>query len=197
MPLVAETQGAVSSTETSGAGARPEHVEGSSHLEIGVSTGSHGSLETDLTLELDHLGLIVPDLAAGRTFLQQALGITHWTPITDDPTLGVSVQFGATPGYQLTYELIAPMGEASPIANALRSGKHILNHLAYLTPDLEASGERLRSTGCYPTGDPLPALAYEGRRIQFWMSPLRFVIELIEKPGHRHNFAGSDSKTGK
>jgi len=142
----------------------------------------------DTTLALDHLGLIVPDLTTGRTFLETALGITQWTPITDDPTLGVSVQFGATPGHQLAYELIAPFGEASPISNALRSGKHILNHLAYLTPNLEASGERLRSAGCYPTGDPLPALAYEGRRIQFWMSPLRFVIELIEKPGHRHDF---------
>jgi methylmalonyl-CoA/ethylmalonyl-CoA epimerase len=143
----------------------------------------------DLTLELDHLGLIVPDLATGRTFLASALGVTHWTTTVEDPTLGVSVQFGATPGHQLTYELIAPLGETSPIANALRAGKHILNHLAYLTPDLEASGERLRAAGCHPAGDPQPALAYESRRIQFWMSPLRFVIELIEKPGHRHSFA--------
>jgi methylmalonyl-CoA/ethylmalonyl-CoA epimerase len=144
---------------------------------------------TDRTLELDHLGLIVPDIATGRTFLETALGITHWTPIIEDPTLGVLVQFGSTPSRQLTYELIAPLGPASPVANALRSGKHILNHLAYLTPNLEASGLHLREAGCHPTGDPQPALAYEGRRIQFWMSPLRFVIELIEKPGHRHAFA--------
>jgi len=168
-----------------------------SHLEIGFSTGSQGSVETGLTLELDHLGLIVPDLATGRSFLETGLGITRWTPVIDDSILGVSVQFGATPGHQLTYELIAPFGDESPISNALRTGKHILNHLAYLTPDLEASGERLRSAGCYPTGEPLPALAYEGRRIQFWMSPLRFVIELIEKPGHRHSFAQPDSKAGK
>ena len=163
---------------------------GAPHLdsEMWASTEPQASTETGLTLALDHLGLIVPDLATGRTFLETALGITQWTPVTNDPTLGVSVQFGATPGHQLTYELIAPFGESSPISNALRSGKHILNHLAYLTPDLEASGERLRSAGCHPTGIPLPALAYEGRRIQFWMSPLRFVIELIEKPGHRHSF---------
>jgi methylmalonyl-CoA/ethylmalonyl-CoA epimerase len=140
-------------------------------------------------LELDHLGLIVQDIAVGRTFLQQTLGITLWTPVVDDPGLGVSVQFGTTPGGQLTYELITPLGESAPIANALRTGKHILNHLAYLTPDLEASAAHLRGQGCYPAGEPQPALAYEGRRVQFWMSPLRFVIELIEKPGHRHRFA--------
>jgi len=148
---------------------------------------------TATNLALDHIGLIVTDLATGRDFLAAALGITRWTPVTDDPTLHVSVQFGAATGHQLTYELIAPFGEQSPIANALRSGKHILNHLAYLTPDLEASGKHLRESGCYPTGDPLPALAYEGRLVQFWISPLRFVIELIEKPGHTHPFADPES----
>ncbi len=162
-------------------------------LEIGVSTESQVSGRLDRTLALDHIGLIVPVLGTGRDFLATALGITRWTPITDDPTLQVSVQFGSDPGHQLTYELIAPFGEQSPIANALRTGKHILNHLAYLTPNLEMSGEHLRNTGCYPTGDPLPALAYQGRLVQFWISPLRFVIELIEKPGHIHPFADPES----
>ena len=179
-------------------GARPEPAEGSSHLEIGEVQATIPSTSTaDTTLELDHLGLIVPDIAAGRAFLEAALGITHWTPVIDDPTLSVSVQFGATPANTLTYELIAPFGETSPIANALRSGKHILNHLAYLTPDLEASGNHLRASGCISAGDPLPALAYDSRRIQFWMSPLRFIIELIEKPGHRHNFTEPTREAGK
>jgi len=164
---------------------------------IRVSTASESTEATDRTLELDHVGLIVPDLSTGRDFLTTALGITRWTPVTDDPVLHVSVQFGATPGHDLNYELIAPFGDASPIANALRTGKHILNHLAYLTPDLEASGNHLRASGCISAGDPLPALAYEGRRIQFWMSPLRFIIELIEKPGHRHNFTEPTREAGK
>jgi methylmalonyl-CoA/ethylmalonyl-CoA epimerase len=159
-----------------------------SHLEI---MDADTATATGLTLELDHIGLIVPDIAAGRAFLAASLGITRWTPVTNDPILQVTVQFGTTPGHPLTYELIAPCGESSPIANALRTGKHILNHLAYLTPDLEASGERLREAGCWAAGEPQPAVAYQGRRIQFWMSPLRFVIELIEKPGHRHNFLDS------
>lgn len=150
-----------------------------------------------VALELDHLGLIVPDIAAGRAFLETSLGITHWTPVTNDPLLGVAVQFGSTPNRQLTYELIAPFGDSSPITNALRTGKHILNHLAYLTPHLEASGQHLRSTGCIPAGEPKPAVAYEGRLIQFWMSPLRFVIELIEKPGHRHPFNAPATSAGK
>ena len=149
---------------------------------------------TDVLLELDHLGLIVPELQAGRAFLEKALGVTRWTAVIEDPILRVAVQFGSMPGSGLTYELIAPFGEASPIANALHAGKHILNHLAYLTADLQVSAERLREAGCHPTGDPKPAMAYGGNLVQFWMSPLRFVIEMIEKPGHRHAFteAGED-----
>lgn len=139
-------------------------------------------------LEMDHLGLIVPELPAGRRSLEHSLGITRWTTAVEDHHLGVIVQFGSMPSGGLTYELIAPLGEGSPIASALRNGKHILNHLAYLTPDLQASGERLREAGCWATGAPQPAVAYGGRLVQFWMSPLRFVIELIEKPGHRHEF---------
>lgn len=146
-----------------------------------------------LALEFDHLGLIVPDLAAGRAFLQAALGITRWTPVTDDPGLRVSVQFGSAPGSSIVYELIAPLGDGSPIAGTLRQGKSILNHVAYLTPSLAESAAHLRALGCFATGDPQPAVAYNGCLIQFWISPLRFLIELIEKPGHRHPLAGPAS----
>jgi len=146
-------------------------------------------------LLFDHLGLIVPELATGREFLAGALGVVRWTPAVDDQGLQVRVQFGASAADGLVYELIAPFGEGSPIRNALRSGKHILNHLAYRTADLEAAAERLRDQGCYPAGEAQPALAYGGKRVQFFVSPLRFVIELIEKPEHRHAFEEHPSDT--
>ena len=36
---------------------------------------------------------------------------------------------------------------------------------------------------------PKPAIAYGGRRIQFFVTPMRFIVELIEAPYHRHEFA--------
>ena len=147
-------------------------------------------------LQFDHLGVVVANLAAGRDFLALTLGITQWTAVTDDPIIRVSVQFGTAPSGGPTYELITPFspdGVAdSPIANVLRQGKHILNHVAYLTPDLEASAAHFREQGCYPAGPPQPALAYDNRLVQFWLSPLRFVIELIEKPAHQHAFSAPE-----
>jgi methylmalonyl-CoA/ethylmalonyl-CoA epimerase len=141
-----------------------------------------------MELTFDHLGLVVADLATGRTFLQQTLAISEWTPPTHDDGLKVSVQFGTDATRSLVYELIAPLGDDSPVATALRSNKNILNHVAYLTADLSASATQLRAAGCHPTGGPQPAVAYGGHLIQFFVSPLRFLIELIEKPGHQHPF---------
>ena len=140
-------------------------------------------------LTFDHLGLIVPDLGAGRVFLETALGIVRWTEAIDDPGLGVAVQFGsAADGAGPVYELVAPLGEGSPIAGQLGRGKGVLNHLAYRTEDLLASAAHLRATGCFATAEPRPACAYGGALVQFWVSPLRFLIELIAKPEHDHAF---------
>ncbi|MDP9039388.1 MAG: VOC family protein [Acidobacteriota bacterium] len=138
-------------------------------------------------LHFDHIGLVVADLEEGRRHLTHTLGIARWTPPYDDQGIGVSVQFGvqvdagqgeANPAI----ELIAPLGQRSPIANALRKGTRILNHLAYTTEDLESSAAHLAAESCVATGAAHPAVAYGGQRVQFFISPLRFMIELIEIP---------------
>ena len=131
----------------------------------------------------DHLGLVVEEMDAGREFVSAAMGLTHWSAVFRDERLGVIVQFGRADSGPC-FELVAPLGEQSPVRGALRGGKNVLNHLAYLTADIKAEGQRLRGLGCHPTGPPLPAVAYGGREVQFWVSPLRFLIELVEAPDH-------------
>jgi methylmalonyl-CoA/ethylmalonyl-CoA epimerase len=138
-------------------------------------------------MKFDHIGLVVPKLARGRDHLSNLLQIGTWTVEFEDPINGVSVQFGADDS-GVCYEIIAPLGEDSPVARALKFGDRILNHVAYLVPDLEIAVERLGKDRCYPTGPSNPAIAYGGRRIQFFVSPLRFIIELIEAVDHRHHF---------
>lgn len=132
-------------------------------------------------LRFDHLGVVVAEIEAGRGFLENALGVLQWTAVVEDVGIGVNVQFG-TAGDGMVYELIAPRGEDSPVSKALQSGKHILHHVAYRTDDLAGAGERLLTQGCAATGEPQPAAAYGERKVQFFMSPLRFVVELIESP---------------
>jgi len=137
----------------------------------------------------DHLGVVVEDMEEGRAFLSKAFSVNRWTQVFEDPVIGVFVQFGIAANGPC-YELVAPRGDASPVSVALRTRKAILNHVAYLVPDLDAAAEALMEEGCFPVGKAMPAVAYNQRRVQFFSSPLSFIIELIEAPDHDHVYAG-------
>jgi methylmalonyl-CoA/ethylmalonyl-CoA epimerase len=139
------------------------------------------------TWRFDHLGLVVKTLQRGRKSIARALGVERWTPELTDPVNGVVVQFGRDRA-GVTYELLQPIDETSPVYPALRRGKAILNHVAYLVEDLPAAARTMREGGAGPTGEPRPAIAYGGARIQFFVMPSSFVVELIEAPAHAHAF---------
>lgn len=61
--------------------------------------------------------------------------------------------------------------------------------IAYRVEALEPQVNRLRELYFHPLGTPKPAVAYEGRNIQFLMSPLNFIVERIEHPEHEHVFS--------
>jgi methylmalonyl-CoA/ethylmalonyl-CoA epimerase len=129
----------------------------------------------------------VKDLARGRAFLSESLSVGRWTAEFNDPVNGVLLQFGADE-QGLCYELLEPIGENSPVRRALVSRSAILNHVAYRVADLDAARDRLMDQDCIPTADPKPAIAYGGRRIQFFLTPLHMIVELIEAPDHKHLF---------
>jgi methylmalonyl-CoA/ethylmalonyl-CoA epimerase len=138
-------------------------------------------------MKFDHIGLVAGDMAEGRQALESLFGVDRWTQVFEDPGIGVYVQFGRTQEGPC-YELIAPLGEASPVQTALKRGINILNHVAYLTADLEAEAARLEQLGSMMAGPAKPAVAYGGARVQFWITPQRFMVELIEAPGHEHSY---------
>jgi methylmalonyl-CoA/ethylmalonyl-CoA epimerase len=138
-------------------------------------------------LQFDHIGLVVGDMADGREFLESTFGIDRWTEVFEDPGIGVYVQFGRTEEGPC-YELISPLGESSPVATALKRGINILNHVAYLTADLDSAAKMLEDKGSMMAGPAKPAVAYSGAKVQFWVTAQRFMVELIEAPGHQHAY---------
>ena len=77
-------------------------------------------------------------------------------------------------------ELVASFGDNSPVTNVLKRKKDFLNHIAYETDDFEIEINRLRKEGLVPLGAPKKAKAFQGSRVIFFLSPLGFIIELIE-----------------
>lgn len=137
-------------------------------------------------LTLDHLGVVVSDIDTGSAHILATLPVVECTDRFDDETLGVSVKFYRDAG-GLVFELIAPFGDRSPVLKTLKQN-HRLNQLAYICPNIAEAGAALRQARAVPLGPPKPALAFSGSPVQFFWSQLGFVIELIEAPGHRHDF---------
>ncbi len=131
-------------------------------------------------MKFDHVGLFVADLEIGRQKLSALLPITHESTPIDDPVIKVRVQF-CTDSSGIRYELVAPFGEGNPVSLSLENGKAILNHVAYVVTDLKAETIRLRKEGAFPLGPAKPAIAFDGRLVMFFLTPLRFIIELIEE----------------
>lgn len=128
----------------------------------------------------DHIGLFVPDIETGRRQLQALLPIVSWTEVTDDPVIHVRVQFGVDRS-GIRYELVAPLGDPNPVSGVLATGKNVLNHVAYRCSDFAAAMATLRRQGAAPLGRPQPAVAFGGARVMFYLTPLRFIIELIDQ----------------
>jgi methylmalonyl-CoA/ethylmalonyl-CoA epimerase len=144
------------------------------------------------TLNFDHVGLVVRDLAQGFQSISVLLPIASRTERFDDPGLGVSVQFLQDQS-GIVYELIAPLGDNSPVARIASSRNGVINQLAYRVDNLAAAGEYFRANGATPTGQPKPAVAFGGALVQFFYTRDGVIVELIEAPGFCHRFQAIES----
>ncbi|MBI5524061.1 MAG: VOC family protein [Desulfarculus sp.] len=140
-----------------------------------------------LAYAFDHIGVVVPSVDWGRPRLAPLWGVSRWTQVFNDPIHKVIVQFGQdTSG--IVYELVAPLGDDAPIKQALDKGHNLLNHLAYRTPDLQVAAAVLRRQGCIPLGRPAPAVAFGGQPVQFFLTPVRIILEVVQGAALVHKF---------
>ena len=129
-------------------------------------------------LGFHHVGLACADLdAEERVFAR--LGYTREGPDFEDPVQGVRGRFlvGAGPRLELLCEL--PTGTV--LGPWLRKGVKMY-HVAYEAADLAAADIAVTALGARRVVAPVPAVAFGGRCIAFYMMPNGFLIELIDAP---------------
>lgn len=130
-------------------------------------------------MQFDHIGLVVPDLASGVAYCRDVLGLSRFSVAVEDPLQGVWVQF-VHDEHGLCYELVAPAGEDSPVTQVIKTRRNVINHLAYRVHSLQEGATRLREQRHLPLGPSQPAVAFGGAHVQFFLSPLGHIVELIE-----------------
>ena len=130
---------------------------------------------------LHHVGFVVADIVSGMAGFTGCLSASWNGCIYEDPLQKVKVAFLATrPGDPLI-ELVEPVAEDSPVRRFLREKGGGLHHMCYETPNLESRMAEMKSRGSLLARPPRPAVAFQGRRIAWMLTPEKLLVELLER----------------
>lgn len=126
---------------------------------------------------LNHVAIAVHDLKAATATYAQTLGaeVTEQMP---EPDHGVTVVFINLPNTKI--ELLAPLGENSPIAKFLeKNPSGGIHHVCYEVDDIIAARDKLLADGARVLGDGEPKIGAHGKPVLF-LHPKDFLGTLTE-----------------
>jgi methylmalonyl-CoA/ethylmalonyl-CoA epimerase len=128
-----------------------------------------------------HIGVAVNDLELARRSFGELFGYDLKSGPFDDPIQRVRVCFLATPdGQAPVIELIAPLGDDSPIKQLLARGGGAY-HLCFEVADMQKALAEAKNKGCILVSGPVPAVAFQGRRIAWLYTAARQLVEFVER----------------
>ncbi|HML11273.1 MAG TPA: methylmalonyl-CoA epimerase [Stellaceae bacterium] len=127
--------------------------------------------------KLNHVAIVVPDLAAASALYRDTLG-AEVLPAHALPEHGVTAVFVELGNTRI--ELLEPLGDASPVRGFLaRHPEGGMHHLCYEVADIKATRDRLKASGAHVLGDGEPKIGAHGKPVLF-LHPKDFCGTLIE-----------------
>lgn len=126
-----------------------------------------------------HVGFVVASISRTVEEFARALSGTWNGRIIHDPLQKVRVTFLALAG-GASLELVEPAEEESPVSPFLHRGGG-LHHICLEVENLEAELDRARQHGSLIAKAPLPAVAFNGRRIAWIYTREKLLIEYLER----------------
>jgi methylmalonyl-CoA/ethylmalonyl-CoA epimerase len=126
---------------------------------------------------LNHLAIVIPDLAAASALYRDTLGATVLSPHAL-PEHGVTAVFVELANTRI--ELLEPLGAESPVRGFLaRNPEGGVHHVCYEVADIRAARDRLRAAGARVLGDGEPKTGAHGKPVLF-LHPKDFCGTLVE-----------------
>ena len=134
----------------------------------------------EISLALHHIGFVVAEIRSSIQAFRASLGAAWNGLVYEDPKQKVKVAFLITQPSQGQIELVEPASDDSPVTKFLRERGGGLHHLCYEVQDLEQALAAFKSRGAVVAKRPLPAVAFDGRRIAWIVTTEKLLIELLE-----------------
>jgi len=131
--------------------------------------------------KLHHIGFVVSSIQQSAESFIQSLGASWDGKITFDPVQKVRVSFfqGRNTADPLI-ELVEPGESESRVSRFLERGGG-LHHLCYEVENLDAHLTFCKSVGTIIIRPPVPAVAFDGRRIAWGISKRKLLMEFLER----------------
>jgi len=131
-------------------------------------------------IKLHHIGFVLASIQESAESFARSLGATWDGNIIFDPLQKVQVTFlkGAHVS-DAQIELVEPAGPDSPVSGFLE-GRGGLHHLCYEVEDLEGHLAFCKSVRTIIIRQPVPAVAFGGRRIAWALTRKRLLLEFLE-----------------
>ncbi len=127
--------------------------------------------------KLNHVAIVVPDLAAGSAIYRDTLGAKVSAPV-NMPEHGVTTVFVELSNTKI--ELLQPLGDDSPIAKFLsRNPDGGMHHVCYEVADIIMARDNLVAAGARVLGDGNPKIGAHNKPVLF-LHPKDFCGTLIE-----------------
>ena len=126
---------------------------------------------------LNHVAIVVPDLHKACAKYRDILG-AHVSEPQDLPEHGVTVVFVELENTKT--ELLAPLGEESPITDFLNKNPNGgMHHMCYEVADINRARDTLKAAGMRVLGSDEPKIGAHGKPVLF-LHPKDFEGTLIE-----------------
>ena len=135
-------------------------------------------------MKVNHFVIAVENLEKSLE-LYKKMGFVPCGQIVEDNSRNVKIIFIKN---QQDYclELIQNMDESKPsgaksaLLNHKTKSKHSIYHICYETTDIEKAADELKANNIMMIANPEKAIAFNNRKVAFFVSPAIGMIELVE-----------------
>ena len=130
-------------------------------------------------MKFNHIGIFSRNITKGESTLGNIFKVKKASKIFYDKKMSVKVKF-LYDYKNICYEIVSPYGKVNPVKKVLEKSNNILNHVAYTTKNFDKKIIELRKKGFAPIINPIKSKAFGGKKVCFFLTPLNFIIEVIE-----------------
>jgi methylmalonyl-CoA/ethylmalonyl-CoA epimerase len=134
-----------------------------------------------IDFKFKHIGVAVKDIQRSVEKYGDIFGYKVISGPFNDPIQKAVVCFiGSSVENEPMIELISPLTEDSFVHRMLKKEMGVY-HSCYEVQDIDQTLEAVRKKGCIIISNPVPAVAFQGKRIAWFFMPTSQLIEVVEK----------------